>query len=187
MMQELSMNILDVAENSVHAGASLVEITVDEQPDADSLIITIEDNGCGMTEEQVKSVSDPFFTTRTTRKVGLGIPFFRMAAEQTGGSLGISSTPGKGTVVTAKFVRSSIDLMPLGNINDSIFVLIQGSPDIDFVYTRTLGKRMLILDTRSFRKIMGDIPLSDPRVGGFIREFLDENTQELLSADSENT
>lgn len=181
MMQELSMNILDVAENSVRAGASLVEITVDEQAQKDLLTITIADNGCGMSPQQLEQISDPFFTTRTTRKVGLGIPFFRMAAELTGGSLSIKSELNAGTVVTAEFILSSIDLMPLGDINESIFVLIHGSPDIDFVFTRRIGQNEMVLDTRSFRRILGDIPLNDPRVSGFINEFLDENTQELLN------
>ena len=89
MMQELSMNVLDVAQNSVRAGATLIEITVDEQPARDEITIVIADNGCGMTPEQVQSVTDPFFTTRTTRKVGLGVPFFKLAAEITGGSFDI--------------------------------------------------------------------------------------------------
>ena len=180
MMQELSMNILDVAENSVRAGASLVEITVDEQRERDLLTITIADNGCGMSPQQLEQISDPFFTTRTTRRVGLGIPFFRMAAELTGGGLDISSTKDVGTVVTAKFILSSIDLMPLGDINETIFVLIHCNPDMDFVFTRRTGAAEMVLDTRSFRRILGDIPLNDPKVSGFIREFLAENTQELL-------
>lgn len=180
MMQELSMNILDVAENSVRAGAALVQITVDEQPAEDLLTITIEDNGCGMTEEQIAKVSDPFYTTRTTRKVGLGIPFFRMAAEITGGNLTISSKPGFGTVVTAKFVASSVDRMPLGNINETIFTLIHCNPDMDLIYTRRIGQCEMQLDTRSFRRILEGIPLNDPRVSQFIREYLEENTEELL-------
>lgn len=180
MMQELSMNILDIAENSVRAGAGLVRITVDEQPDLDLLTVAIEDDGCGMTDEQVKQVSDPFYTTRTTRKVGLGLPFFRMAAELTGGRLDISSKPGSGTAVTAEFVLSSIDRMPLGNINETISTLIQCNPDMDFVYIRRIGSGEMELDTRSFRNVLKDIPLNDPKVSQFIREYLSENTQELL-------
>ena len=114
MMPEIAMNILDVAENSVRAGASLIRITVDISRELDRLNIVIEDNGCGMTAEQVAHVTDPFFTTRTTRKVGLGVPFFKMAAESTGGSFSIESVPGQGTVVTAVFGLSHIDRMPLG-------------------------------------------------------------------------
>lgn len=179
-MQELSMNILDVAENSVRAGAGLIEITVDEQPDADLLRITIADDGYGMTSEQVENVTDPFYTTRSTRKVGLGVPFFKMAAELTGGSFTIESAPGKGTVVQADFILSSIDLMPLGNINETIETLIHANPHIDFVYTRRIAENQMKLDTREFRRILEGIALNDPQVSRFIREFLAENTAELL-------
>lgn len=111
-MQELSLNVLDIAQNSVRAGASLIEITVDEQPAADTLTITVRDDGCGMTPEQVRRVTDPFFTTRTTRRVGLGVPFLKMGAEMTGGSLSIESEPGRGTAVTAVFGLTHIDRMP---------------------------------------------------------------------------
>ena len=181
MMQELSMNVLDVAQNSVRAGATLIEITVDEQPARDEITIVIADNGCGMTPEQVQSVTDPFFTTRTTRKVGLGVPFFKLAAEITGGSFDIQSQVGKGTAVTAKFVRSSIDRMPLGDMNETIISLIVCNETLDFLYTRRFGADELVLDTREFRAQLGDVPLTEPKVAKFIREFLQENTAELLA------
>ena len=181
MMQELSMNILDVAENSVRASATLVEITIDENPQADILSVTISDNGCGMTPEQVKNVTDPFYTTRSTRKVGLGVPFFKMAAELTGGKLEIQSTVGLGTILRADFVRSSIDLMPLGDINETISTLIHCNPQIDFIFTRRFENAQMTLDTREFRRILDGIELNDPQVSKFIREFLAENTSDLLS------
>ncbi|MEA5011316.1 MAG: ATP-binding protein [Angelakisella sp.] len=180
-MQELSLNVLDIAQNSVRAQASLICIKVEEDPDMDRLAITIEDNGCGMTEEQAARVQDPFFTTRTTRKVGLGVPFFKMAAELTGGGLTIQSQPGKGTTVLATFGLSHIDRMPLGDISGTVAALIQCNPDIDFVYTRRIGQRSVTADTREFRKILGDIPLDTPEVSLFIREFLDENTAALAA------
>ena len=115
-MRELSLNVLDIAQNSIAAGASLTEITVEEDTAADRVVIIVKDDGRGMTPEQVRRVSDPFYTTRTTRKVGMGIPLFRMAAEMAGGGLTIDSTPGVGTTVTASFVRSHIDRMPLGDM-----------------------------------------------------------------------
>ncbi len=181
MMQELSMNILDVAENSVRAGACLVEITVDESPSSDLLSVTVSDNGCGMTPEQVKNVIDPFYTTRSTRKVGLGVPFFKMAAELTGGKLEIQSTVGKGTFLKADFVRSSIDLMPLGDINETICTLIHCNPNIDFVYKRLYNGAEMTLDTREFRLILHEIELNDPKISKFIREYLAENTSDLLA------
>ena len=120
MMTEISLNILDVAENSTKAGATLVTITVDADFGADQLTVSIEDNGCGMTPEQVERVTDPFFTSRTTRKVGLGVPFFKYAAESTGGSFRFDSAVGAGTTVTATFTLSHIDRMPLGDISTTI-------------------------------------------------------------------
>lgn len=186
MMQELSMNILDVAENSVRAGATLIEITVKESSGKDLLSVTVSDNGCGMAPEQLKNVTDPFFTTRTTRKVGLGVPFFKMAAELTGGKLEIQSTVGQGTVLKADFVRSSIDLMPLGDINETISTLIHCNPQIDFLYTRRYEGAEMTLDTREFRRILEGVDLNTPEVSRFIREFLAENTSDLLSVTGNN-
>ena len=112
MMPEISLNVLDVTENSTRAGAKLVQLFVAADHKADTLTIKNRDDGCGMTPEQVEQVTDPFFTTRTTRKVGLGIPFYKYAAESTGGSFSIDSEVGKGTVVTAVFGLSHIDRMP---------------------------------------------------------------------------
>ncbi len=178
MMTEISLNVLDVAENSTRAGASLVSILVKvSQPD-DTLTIVIEDNGCGMTAEQVVHVTDPFFTTRTTRKVGLGVPFFKLAAESSGGHFHIESEPGKGTTVTAVFGLSHIDRMPLGDINCTIHNLIVYHPDTDFHYTYQVNDASFTLDTREMREILGGIPLNTPEVSSYILEYLTENKQE---------
>lgn len=175
-MPDLSLNVLDVAENSTRAGASLVSITVLADTRRDTLIITIEDNGCGMTKEQVSQVTDPFFTTRTTRKVGLGVPFFKYAAESTGGAFTIDSTVGSGTTVTASFVLSHIDRMPLGDMNQTIQTLIVCHPEIDFLYRYGYNDREFSLDTREMRQILGaDIPLNAPEVSQYIMEYLKEN------------
>ncbi len=172
------MNILDVAENSTRAGASLVSISVDADTAADRLTVVIEDNGCGMTQEQVSRVTDPFFTTRTTRKVGLGVPFFKYAAESTGGSFSIKSQPGAGTTVTAVFVLSHIDRMPLGDISGTIHTLVVYHPDTDFRYTYRYNGRSFALDTREFREILGDVPLDTPEVSSYIMDYLTENKLE---------
>lgn len=188
MMQELSLNVLDVAENSVRADASLVQITVEEDTAADRLTIVIQDNGKGMTQEQVQAVIDPFYTTRTTRKVGLGVPFFRMAAQLSGGDLTIQSEVGKGTTVTATFGLTNIDRMPLGDMNGTIATLVQCNPSIDWVYTRRKDGREMVMDTRQFREILGEVPLDSPDVLQFLKEYLAENTQELLEpASTEET
>lgn len=179
MMPEIALNILDIAENSVRAQASHVEITVSVQPKEDILTVMIRDDGCGMTPEQVEKVQDPFFTTRTTRKVGLGIPFFKQAAESTGGSFQIRSEKGKGTEVTAVFGLSHIDRMPLGDISSTIHTLIVFNEHIDFRYTYEYADRGFTLDTREMRELLGeDISFSEPEVSAFIKEYLETNKAE---------
>ena len=177
-MTELSLHVLDVAENSARAGASLISITLDTDESLDRLVITIEDNGCGMSEEQVRLVTDPFYTSRTTRKVGLGVPLFQYAAECTGGSFSICSKEGLGTTVTAVFVLSHIERMPLGDISATIQTLITCHPEIDFVYLYRYNGREFTLDTRELRNILGDISFQEPEVSAFITEYLTENKLE---------
>jgi len=179
-MKELSLNILDIAQNSVKARASLIEISLVEIKNI--LTVTISDNGCGMKEEMVKNVTDPFCTSRTTRKVGLGIPFFKLAAEQTGGTFSIKSKHedehplDHGTVTSATFDMSHIDAAPLGDIITTIVTLIQGMGSIDLVFTHKSDTLDVILDTRELKEVLGsDIPLSSPDVLLWIKEFLEEN------------
>ena len=129
MMPEIALNILDVAENPVRAGAKVVTITVEIDEAADTLGVTIADDGCGMSEEQTAHVTDPFFTTRTTRTVGLGVPFFKQAAELSGGSFSIVSRLGEGTAVHAVFGLRSIDRMPLGDVSGVIHDLVTFHPE----------------------------------------------------------
>lgn len=178
MMTELSLNVLDIANNSIRANATLIEINIQIQRDLDILRITIADNGCGMTEEQLKNVEDPFFTTRTTRKIGLGVPFFKMAALNTGGSFHIESAPGLGTTVTASFGLGHIDRMPLGDMNSTMYTLITLNTHIDFLYTYVFDGKQFTLDTREFRQVLGDLPLNSPEVSAYIKEYLDENQNE---------
>ncbi|HIQ74462.1 MAG TPA: ATP-binding protein [Candidatus Cottocaccamicrobium excrementipullorum] len=179
MMPEISLNILDVAENSTRAGATLVEISICADTEADTLTVVISDNGCGMTPEQVSQVTDPFYTTRTTRKVGLGVPFYKYAAESTGGSFSIQSEKGKGTQVKAVFGLSHIDRMPLGDISSTIHLLILYHPETDFVYTYQVDGRKFTLDTRELKEILGGIPFSEPEISQYIAEFLKENKGEV--------
>lgn len=183
-MRELSLNVMDVAQNSVRAEASLVTITVTESDQDDRLTIAIKDDGCGMTQEQVQQVIDPFFTTRTTRKVGLGVPLFKLSAEQTGGSFDIQSEKGVGTVTTASYVKSHVDMTPLGDINDTVRILIQCNPDIDFVFIRSTDHGSFTLDTRELREVLGDVSLDTPDVLEWIKEFLEENTQNIVGGAS---
>ena len=179
-MRELSLNILDIAQNSIVAGATLTEIVVDENTKYNTLLIGIYDNGCGMTEEQVRSVIDPFFTTRTTRKVGMGIPLFKMAAEQTGGSFKIESEKGVGTKIEALFKTDSIDFTPLGDIASTIVTIVSMNADKEFLYRRVLDDKEFIFSTVEIKKILDGVPLSEPSVMNWIEEYLNEQYNELL-------
>lgn len=176
-MKELSLNILDIAENSVKARATLIEILLYQTED--KLTLSIIDNGCGMDEETVKSVTDPFYTTRTTRSVGLGIPLLKLAAEQTEGSFKIKSTLGQGTVVEAVFNTRHIDFTPLGDVTETIVTLIQGHPDRDFFFRHTKGKEAVELDTRVLKRELEDVPLSSYEVIKWIEEYMREQYENL--------
>ena len=180
MMPEISLNILDVAQNSVKAGAKLVTLECLIDTKADTLTVIIDDDGCGMTKEQVESVTDPFYTTRTTRKVGLGVPFFKMAAESTGGTFDIKSEPGVGTKVTCVFILSSIDRMPLGDMVSTVHMLVTQNGSMDVVYRYNVDGTEFVLDTREMREILGeDVSFMEPEVSEYIREYLKENTAEV--------
>ena len=166
-MKELSLNILDVAENSVKAGASLTQILLTEQDGM--LKLEIVDDGCGMSEDVVRSVVDPFYTTRTTRKVGMGIPLLKLACEQTGG--------------TATFDMTHIDFTPLGDVSASILTLIQGHPDTDFLFRHIMDDRVVELDTRELREVLEDVPLNSYDVMQWIEGNLQEQYGELSEDD----
>ncbi len=175
-MKELSLNILDIVENSVKAGAALTEISVVEE--GDTLTLTITDDGCGMTEEVLKSVTDPFYTTRTTRKVGMGIPLLKLEAELTGGELNIVSRHitehplDHGTTVTAVFMKNHIDFTPLGDLVSTIITLIQGHPDTDFRFVHKTEKFEVVLDTRQLREVLEGVPLNTYEVIKWIEEYI---------------
>ncbi len=181
-MKELSLNILDIAENSVKARATLTQILLEET--ADTLTITVADDGCGMDEETVARVVDPFYTTRTTRAVGLGLPLLKLEAEMTGGSVAVTSRDkvahptDHGTVVTAVFHTDHIDCPPLGDVVATVVTLIQGHPDDDFLFRHTReGREPVELDTRQLREILGDVPLGSFEVLQWIDGFLTEAYQ----------
>lgn len=178
-MQELSLNVLDIAQNSIRAGADLITIRVEERTADHFMVISVSDNGCGMSEEQVARVKDPFFTTRTTRKVGLGVPLFRMSAESTGGSFDIESELGVGTTTTARYFTDHLDMLPLGDMTATMTSLISVNPDLDFVYVRSVDDQSFTLDTRELRAVLEGVPLNTPDVLIFIRDMIDENTAAL--------
>jgi hypothetical protein len=178
-MQDLSLHILDVAENGITAGADLIRIAVEEDSKADKLTITIEDNGRGMDPDFLAKVLDPFVTTRTTRKVGLGLSLFRQSAQDAGGDLRIVSTPGRGTKVIASMSHRHIDRKPLGDMAETVATLIQGNPEVDVVYVHRKDGRAFTLDTREIRSELEEIAINNPEVIGLIQENLRSSLQEI--------
>ncbi len=179
-MKELSLNILDIAMNSVKAKAENIGIFIEETDE--TLCVTISDDGCGMSEEMVKSVTDPFCTTRTTRKVGMGIPLLKLAAEQTGGEFSIKSSDrpdDHGTVTKAVFYKNHIDFTPLGDVISSITTLIRGAPDIDWKFVHSKGNASVELDTKELRAVLGDVSLSNYEVIKWIEDYLKEGYESI--------
>ncbi len=177
-MKELSLNILDIAENSVKAGANLTTIEIIEV--GDTLTLTITDDGSGMTDEVIKSVTNPFYTTRTTRKVGMGLPLLKLESEMTGGNLTVVSRhidkypENHGTKVSAVFFKNHIDCTPLGDVTESIVTLIHGHPDTDFLFIHKMDEKQVSLDTRELREVLEDVPLNTFEVIEWIRDNLKE-------------
>ena len=183
-MDELSLYVLDITMNSVRAGATEISVTICEA--GDWLDFSVTDNGCGMTEEQVKRLTDPFFTTRKTRKVGLGIPFLTMLAEMTGGGVQITSvhesvSDDHGTTTHARFGRNHIDFIPLGDMIGTVVTLIQGSPDINFIYTHQTESGTVSLSCAELREVLEDVPLNEPEVLAWIGDHLRQQYEALAS------
>ena len=179
-MRELSLNVLDIAQNSVSANATLIEIELTEDTKNHDLLIGIYDNGKGMTPQQVENVRDPFFTTRTTRKVGMGIPLFKFAAEMTGGKFEIESEVGVGTKVRAYFKTDHLDFTPVGDMTSTMISLITMNLHIDFLYRRKIDGREFTVDTRQLKEILGDVPLNEPSIAMWITQYINENTKQLM-------
>lgn len=180
-MNELSLHILDIINNSVKAGASLVLLNVTEDIKADLLTIIIEDNGCGMDADFLSKVLDPFKTTRTTRKVGLGLSLFKAAAEQTGGTLSVASEKGVGTKVTATFGYSHIDRQPLGDVASTITTVLSGNPNIDISYTHAFGEKLFTADSREIKKVLDGVDITTPEIIMWINDYINEGIKEIRS------
>lgn len=179
-MRELSLHILDIAQNSIVAGAEILRIAVIEDLVKDKLIIRIKDDGRGMDEETVARVVDPFYTTRTTRRVGLGIPMFKASAESCNGCFYINSQLGVGTEIDAEFQHSHIDRMPLGNMTDTLVTIIMGSPKMDLIYTHCVNEKKFALNTKEIRKTLGDeIPLTSLEVVRWLKAYIKEGLEAL--------
>ena len=178
-MKELALHILDIAQNSITAGASYIEINVVEDESANKFIISVVDNGRGMSEEMVKEVTDPYVTSRTTRKVGMGIPLLKHTAEQSGGQLHISSKMGQGTMLEATLEYNHIDRPELGDLAGVVTILAGGNPNIRFQYNHIKNDKQFSIDTDDINQTLEGIPINEPEVLKFIKEMIRESLKEL--------
>jgi signal transduction histidine kinase len=181
VLRDLSLHLLDILTNSISAGATIMNVEIVLDKANDRLKMTISDNGSGMSEDFLKKVTDPFSTTRTTRKVGLGLPLLKEMCELTGGSLLLQSALGTGTVVDADIVLSSIDRLPVGNTGESLAALISTYVDRDFtIRFLSIGEDESIIDTREIRSKLDGVPLSDPDVYLFLSQYIWEQQTNIL-------
>ncbi len=178
-MKNIALHILDLVQNSARAKAGKVQISIKENPGKDSYLLTIEDDGEGMEEEQLQKATDPFFTTRTTRKVGLGLSLIQQNTERTGGSFSVTSVPGNGTKLEADFVMNHPDRLPLGEIDDVLVLLAVGLPQLRLIYHHTTPEGEYKFDTEIIREIIGDIKDSNLEIRNFLREMIIENLTEI--------
>lgn len=180
-MNEIALHILDIIQNSFNANAHLVILSIKEIKDdnENTIKVTINDDGNGMDNSCLTSVVDPFFTTRKTRKVGLGIPLFKEICELTGGVFKINSKVGKGTIIEAIFNMNSIDALPLGNIIETIFALTINPTGCDILFTHQINNRSYIYDTREIKEIIGKISIENHDVINWIKTYLEENERLL--------
>ena len=179
-MKELSLHILDITQNSIRAGASLVKLTINENVDGNLLEIIIEDNGKGIPADKLPNIPDPFVTTRTTRRVGLGLSLFKDAAEGCDGRFEIQSEENVGTRVYASFAYDHIDRMPLGNMPDSVITMLMSFGEAELVYVQRYNEREFVFDSREIKEILGeDSLMNDPDVLNWIRGYVEEGLEEI--------
>jgi len=181
-MREIALHLLDIAENSAAAASKNVSIQVHEDLLRDRLTACVIDNGRGMDAETARQVQDPFYTTRTTRKVGLGIPLLKLAAEQADGSFSLQSEPGKGTRVEAEFRHSNIDRMPLGDLSSTFLTMLIAHPEIDWTFMYQVTEkdsqsRDFVFESAELKSELQDVSLTEPEVLTFVRGLLEEGIE----------
>ena len=181
-MKDIALHILDILQNSVTAGASLIELSIDEIPAQDKYVLRFVDDGKGIDAEMVKQVTDPFFTTRTTRKVGLGLPLLKQNAERTGGSMTIQSQPGRRTKVEVEFSFKHIDRLPTGDIAGTLALTVSSYPEIDFIYTHSTPEGTFVFDTIEIKEKLESIPINDIEVINFMKDLIRDNIEALKAS-----
>lgn len=181
-MKELALHILDIAQNSIRAEATVIKITIWEDIKNDLFKIEIQDNGIGMDMKTLKTVEDPFFTTRTTRKIGLGISLLKAAALQSEGSFKIQSHIGEGTTLTITFRHGHIDRAPLGNIVDTLITLLMLEKDIDYIYTHYYNNNKFSLNTNEIKEVLQGVPITDIKVIDWLREYIKDGLTNIVDS-----
>lgn len=174
------MHIMDIIQNSVRAEASLVELEITESQKLDLFSISIKDNGIGMSKQMLEKVTDPFFTTRTTRKVGLGLSLLKQNAEQTGGKVEINSKEGEGTSLKAIFSHSHLDRPSLGDIAGIMVLLVGANPKMDFLYKHITDKGKYVFDTKEVKEVLEGVSVSDPEIMQYLKEMIKENLNTII-------
>lgn len=177
-MKDLSLHLLDIAQNSIKAAATLIIIELEYR--MGKLHFNITDNGCGMEPEILKKVTDPFTTTRITRKVGMGLPLLKLSAEMTGGSLVVGSVKGKGTIVQAEFFVDSIDRIPAGDMDETMKVLIQANPELDYEIHFRNEMRNYEFKTVEVKKMLNGVPICNMEIIQWIGESIQEGLKEVF-------
>ncbi|GIW49370.1 MAG: histidine kinase [Caloramator sp.] len=177
-MRELSLHIMDIIENSISADATLIELYIEENLLKNTFTIKIKDNGKGIDEEMLKNITDPFVTSRTTRRVGLGLSLFETTCLRCNGSLKVYSKVNVGTEVVAIMEHSNIDRPPLGKIEETV-VSVLLNPSIDLVYEHIYNDKKFVLDSREIKKILGSDEINTPEVLLWIKDFIKENLKEI--------
>jgi anti-sigma regulatory factor (Ser/Thr protein kinase) len=180
-VKELSLHILDIVQNSIKAGASLIELYIVENSAENIFSIKVKDNGCGMNEETVKNVVNPFFTTRTTRKVGLGLPLLQEAALRCNGTFDIQSEKGVGTSVFCTFDRDSIDRAPLGDISSTIMTIVNSLENCELIYIHVLDDKDYEFSTMKVKEILEEINLKSYDILLWIKEYIEESSKKLYN------
>ncbi|HOE19111.1 MAG TPA: ATP-binding protein [Syntrophorhabdaceae bacterium] len=175
MMDEIASHIMDIVANSLTARAKNISVVIERCVDGQLLVLDIKDDGVGMDNEMAMKVQDPFFSTKTGRKVGLGIPLLKGTAETTGGDFCLTSEPGRGTEIRATFNADHPDLPPLGNLKDTILVLAVGNPEVNFLFRYKNGDKEFLLDTAEVKDLLGGVPINHPEVISFLSKYLDEH------------
>jgi hypothetical protein len=178
-LRELSLHVIDVAENGIAAGADLITIRITEQCIENLLEIAIADNGKGIPSVLLQKAADPFFTTKTTRRIGLGLSLFKEAAARCEGEFHLESEEGKGTGVSASFKLDHIDLAPIGDMAGSISCLIMGNPEVDFLYVHEINDKSFTIDTREIKKELDGVPINAPEILNWIISTINDSLKEL--------